>query len=440
MKRVDLGNIFGDDGFRSRFGEKYLTKYFLSTFAICLADYLNKKYKVTKCIIGLDTRSSGNKIYKIIARELIKRNVYIDFCGVIPSPGISYLLKNSNYNLGIMITASHNHFEDNGIKLFNDKGFKLSRIDEKKIEILIRNKIKVGKLDKDKIINTKYSKIKHHFINNYTNYLKSILSSSDNKTKIVIDCSNGASSTLINNLFIKDDNIKIINNKPNGKNINLNCGSLHPDLLQKYLKKMDYDFGISLDGDSDRCIFVEKNYGLIESEKVLFLFIKLLSNKYNKKIICSSEIVNKFLEFNLKKIKYSLFLSKVGDRNVINLSKRINALIGFEPSGHFYFPNFNNSMDGNLAMIFFINYIKTNDISYLKKILNFKSFNRIVENIPINNLKVSLSTIKSRIRKLKLHPYEKLLIRQSIWDPVYRVYYDYKKDNRFEKIKKAILK
>ena len=97
-------------------------------------------------------------------------------------------------------------------------------------------------------------------------------------------------------------------------------------------------------------------------------------------------------------------------------------------------------MDGNLAMIFFINYIKTNDISYLKKILNFKSFNRIVENIPINNLKVSLSTIKSRIRKLKLHTYEILLVRQSIWDPVYRVYYDYKKDNRFKKIKKEILK
>ena len=172
----------------------------------------------------------------------------------------------------------------------------------KKIELLIRNKIKVGKLDKDKIINTKkYLKIKHHFINNYTDYLKNILSSSGNKTKIVVDCSNGASSTLINNLFIKNNNIKIINNRPNGKNINLNCGSLHPDLMQKYLKKINYDFGISLDGDSDRCIFRKKIYGLIESEKVLFLFIKLLSNKYNKKTICSSEIVNKFLEFNLKK-------------------------------------------------------------------------------------------------------------------------------------------
>lgn len=438
MNKESINNIFGDDGFRCKYGEKYLTKSFLITFSRSLGKYYKKKYKIPKCIIGIDTRQTGPKIYKIIARELINLNIGVNFCGVIPSPGVSHCLKKFNFHFGIMITASHNSFEDNGIKIFNSKGFKLNSKDEKSIEISIKRNLKKIKITKkNKILTLPLPVENKIYIKSYYKFLTNIIAGKLSDRKIIIDCSNGASSYLVSKLFKLEKNILIINNKPNGKNINLNCGSMYPNKLKKILIKKNYDFGLAFDGDSDRCILVDKKKGLIESEKVLFMLLKMLSNKKTKKTVCSSEIVNKALELNLNKIKYSLFQTKVGDRNVINYSKKKSAAIGFEPSGHFYFPEFNNSMDGNITMILILNYFINNYQNY-KKIRKLENYKRIIENIPIANNN-NLNTIKKKISNFKLLSSEKLLVRQSIWDPIYRIYYDYKNKNRFKEIKKFLL-
>ena len=439
MSKETIDNIFGDDGFRCKYGEKYLTKKFLINFSKSLAQHYKKKYKNPKCIIGIDTRDTGLKIYKIISKELLNLNIEVDFCGIIPSPGISYILKKFNFHFGIMITASHNSFEDNGIKLFGSNGFKLNSKVERNIENSIKNFLKINepkKIDKMKAISFPIEN--QVYREAYVEFLYSILKFDKIKKKIIIDCSNGASSYIISDLFKSHKNIMIVNNKPNGKNINLNCGSLHPDKLQKLLIKEKYDFGLALDGDSDRCIFVDKNNGLIASEKILFILLKMLSNSQSKKIVCSSEIVNKALEFNLIKEKYFLFQTIVGDRNVINESKKKGAILGFEPSGHFYYPELNNSMDGNLTIILILNYIIKN-LNGVKKIYRLENYNRVVKNIPISNIDINLDMIRKKISKLKLLTHEKLLVRQSIWDPIYRIYYDYKDENRFQEIRKFIL-
>ena len=439
MTKNNIKNIFGDDGFRCKYGEKYLTNHFLSTFAKSISEYYKKKYKKPKCIIGIDTRKSGPKILQIIFNKLVENNVDVNFCGVIPSPGISYILSKYNFHFGIMITASHNSFKDNGIKLFNSQGFKLNLKDEKKIEKLIRKNLK-----KNKIIHAKKQYIEFYpmensfYKNEYFKFLKKKINSLKLKKKVIIDCSNGASSFLITKLFKKTKNIKIINNNPNGLNINLNCGSQHPKKLQKFLAKKNYDYGLALDGDSDRCVLIDKKNGLIPSEKIIFLFLKILNKKKLNRLICSSEIVNKSLEFNLSKIKYSLSQTKVGDRNVINYTKNRKAIIGFEPSGHFYFPTLNNSMDGNLTIILILNYLKKY-INGFNKILKLNTHKRIIKNIKICKTYIPLKEIKKRLLKFKLLSTEKLLIRQSIWDPVYRVYYDYEEINRFKDIKKILL-
>ncbi|MDC3155334.1 hypothetical protein OA530_04535, partial [Pelagibacteraceae bacterium] len=239
-------------------------------------------------------------------------------------------------------------------------------------------------------------------------------------------------------LFKFKKNIIVINNKPNGKNINLKCGSLHPEKLQKKLIKKRYDFGLALDGDSDRCVLISRKYGLIQSEKTIFIFLEMLDIDTLNKLVCTSEIVNKALESNLSINKYILYQTKVGDRNVINISKKKKAKIGFEPSGHFYFPKLNNSMDGNLSIILILNYFMQKSNNF-KNINELDHYNRIVENIPKSSVDISLKTIKKRILKLKTTKNEKLIIRQSIWDPIYRLYYDYKKKNRFEKIRKVVI-
>lgn len=434
-----MKNIFGDDGFRCKYGEKYLTKRFLIVFSIALAKYFKKKYKKPKCIIGIDTRITGPKIFEIISAELIDLNIEVHYCGVIPSPGISFILKKFDFHFGIMITASHNPSEDNGIKLFNNQGFKLNPAHEKVIERSIRRNLQKNvSLSKKK--STGKSEIIHNkiYIKSYMEFLKKIIDTNKIKKKIIIDCSNGASSYLISDLFKSIKNIIIVNNKPNGININHNCGSLHPNKLRKLLIKKNFDYGIALDGDSDRCILVDKKNGLIESEKVLFIILKIIKSGKKNKLVCSSEIVNKALESNLNKINYSLFQTKVGDRNVINYSKKKNAIVGFEPSGHFYYPKLNNSMDGNITIILILNFL-IKYMSNFNKIKQLDNYNRIIKSIPFASIDVSLSTIKKRINKLQLYDNEKLLIRQSIWDPVYRVYYDYKKINRFEEIRKYLL-
>ncbi len=439
MTKKKIKNIFGDDGFRCKYGQKYLTTNFLSNFSISIAQYYKKKYRKPKCIIGIDTRKTGPEIFKIISRELIGLNIDVHYCGVIPSPGISFVLSKYNFHFGIMITASHNPFEDNGIKLFNNQGFKLDFRDEKKIENLIKKNLKKKKIINVKKSNYRYNSIENSiYRNKYFKFLKKEINPLKLKKKIIIDCSNGASSLLISELFKKTKNIIVINNKPNGININLKCGSLHVKKLQKILIKKNYDYGLALDGDSDRCVLVDKNEGLVQSEKIVFLFLEILNKKNLNKIICSSEIVNKALEFNLAKIGHSLSQTKVGDRNVINLTKKKKAIIGFEPSGHFYFPNLNNSMDGNLTIVLIINYFKKN-MSEFDKIIKLKTHKRIIKNIKISNAYGSLNEIKKRFLKFKLLSEEKLLIRQSIWDPVYRVYYDYNKTSRFREIKKILL-
>lgn len=438
MHKNSFNNIFGDDGFRCKYGEKYLTKKFLNIFAYSLAIYFKKKYKNPKCVIGIDTRWSGPKIFEIISKQLRGNNIEVVYCGVIPSPGISYILKKFKFNFGIMITASHNSFEDNGVKLFASNGFKLKTSDEKNIEILIKKNLNLTNL----LFTKNISKIQNYdenlfYKNIYTDFLKEFITKTDIKTKILIDCSNGASSFIFNKIFNNKKNVKIINDKPNGKNINLNCGALYPKKLQKILIKKNYDFGIALDGDSDRCILVDKKKGLLDPEKIIFLYLELLSSNKTNNIICSSEIVNKSLEFNLKNIRYSLFETNVGDRNVVNLTRNKNALLGFEPSGHYYFPNFNNSMDGNIATILIVKYLekKPNIKNYLK----LKSHKRVINNIKIKDLGITLKEIRMKIKEFKLRAEEKLLVRESIWEPIYRIYYDYEGNNRFNIIKKHIL-
>ena len=428
-------NIFGDDGFRCKYGEKYLTKKFLISFSRSLSKFYTKKYKNPRCIIGIDTRFTGPKIYKIIASELIQHKIEVHYCGVIPSPGISFTLKKFNFHFGIMITASHNSYHDNGIKLFNSRGFKLSPREEKKIEESIKKILMQKKFaPSQKLKNIKLPPQESIYIKTYTEFLKKIVGSLKFKSKFIIDCSNGASSSIMSELFNSNKNILVINNKPNGKNINLNCGSLHPEKLQKKIIKNKFNYGIALDGDSDRCILVDRKTSLVESEKVLFMILKIINNIDKNYTVCSSEIVNKALEYNLRELKYRLFQTNVGDRNVINTTKKRNAILGFEPSGHFYYPKLNNSMDGNITLVFILKFFEK-DISKFKSINKLENYKRVIENIPISNIRDNFEIIKKKINKFPLTKYEKLLVRQSIWDPVYRVYYDFKYKNRFDEIK-----
>ena len=428
--------IFGNDGFRSRFGHNYMTIEFLSAFGFGIIDYYKSKDYNLPILIGRDTRSSGMIIEKLLLSIFNYGGINTVSAGVIPTPGLSFILQSGKYVMGIMITASHNPHYDNGIKLYSNGGFKLLEQEEKIIEQNILERLKkkdsqfLGKIGIHKKSNLLYKK--------YALGIKNIFKRVNIADKILIDCSNGAFSHVAK-IALKDyPNVVFINVSPNGHNINLKCGALESGRLLKIIRENKFDYGIAFDGDGDRAIFVNRVYGIIEAEKLIVLFSKLL-NQGNKTVI-STEICNKGLEENLNNIDYKLIQTKVGDRIVVETAIKENAMIGAEPSGHYFFPNNSNTMDGLIAIFYFfdlLGHYKNNFIIVLNDLIHYK---RIKKNIPLETTsKINLGSLRNNIKSMINNPNEKLIIRQSMWDPVLRVYYDYKKQNNFEVFENLIL-
>ena len=422
-------NIFGNDGFRCEFGSKFMTQDFITRFAHSITDVINNDKPI---LIARDTRGSGKIIENWISEVLIPSGYNIQMAGVLPTPGISHLLCNGDFSLGIMITASHNPFTDNGIKLFGYDGYKLNA----ETEDLIEKKILNGEHETKRCTGGK----KIILQNSFKTYISSISNgfiNNDFDAKVLIDCSNGAYSDLKNIIDFK--NINFINCEPNGNNINLDCGALHPENLLEQIVNENYDFGISFDGDGDRAVFVSKDYGKIESEKLATLFFEA-SNKKNLKVV-SSEISNFALKANLENLGAQLIETPVGDRFIVDYVSNENASFGFEPSGHYHFPDETNSMDGYISLMKFFELLSTYGDSINKKLKILNHHKRVQENIDIKDAaNIDLSFLKKEIYALINKNTEKLVIRESMWDPVIRVYYDYIEKNNYSYIKENINK
>ena len=425
--------IFGNDGFRSKYGEKYMTIEFINAFTKSLYYIHKKNYNREPILIGRDTRYSGKVIEDLITSTLNYYGIDTIVAGVIPTPTLSTLLLTGKYSIGIMITASHNKFDNNGIKLFDGYGNKLSESTESIIEKSINKILRYTSIKKNKLIPGK----NHYKFNINKNYINKIIKhckiDESLNYRILIDCSNGAFYEIVKSLLINFDGIDYIHDQPDGFNINYKCGALESSKLLKLVNNNHYDYGIAFDGDGDRSVFVSRKYGVIEIEKLIFLFSNYLKKSNNNKIV-TTEICNKGLEDNCKKYNFNLLTVKVGDRNVINKVNKENALLGAEPSGHFYFPNISKSMDGLITSIYFfklLSYYGDNFTNILNSLIHY---NRITKNIPIkkNITDIKINLLKIKIQSIIDESHEKLIIRKSMWDPVFRVYYDYSKKNNFK--------
>lgn len=428
--------IFGNDGFRSKFGTKYMSEEFLNSFAIAVSHYYIESNFKFPIIIGRDTRSTGEIIESIISNVFSKAGIDTILVGIISTPALSFLIRNEEVSLGIMITASHNPASDNGIKLFANDGFKLDEESEMAIEKKIKNS-DIKPIEKP--FGNKFNK--ENLVIEYSKQFQETLPNNSYGFRYLIDCSNGSISQISKVIFENVDYVDLIFNEPNGNNVNLDCGALEPQKLHVLVKNGRYDFGIAFDGDGDRVVFVDKNYGLIEAEKLIVLFAKIMLDRtnYEKKIVCT-EICNKGLEENLERIGVDLILTELGDRLVVNCTVANNALLGAETSGHYFFPYKGCTMDGMMALFHFLelNNIYGNEL--IKTINSLRHYNRISKNIKIeDNFNLDLIEIK-KVISIFLNKDEKFVIRRSMWDSVVRIYYDYTRKNRFDLIEDIVIK
>ena len=327
-----------------------------------------------KVCIGYDTRISSNEIYDLLVTGLITRGCDVISIGVCPTSVEGSITKQENCDYGMMITASHNPYFDNGIKVFSSNGEKLTSLEEKEIDLLLNQNIVFNQVSKlGKVENKK------ELVERYITYLKNQLEENKN-IKVLFDVSNGVLSDILEKVIKDKIEYKIINNLPNGKNINQNVGSEHIECL---LNNMDdsFTYGVSFDGDGDRVVIVNKNKEIINGDDLLYLF----SKEYNYSKIVTTKMTNKGLIEELKKNNKSVYLSNVGDKNVFSLMKKENILLGGESSGHIIFLNSLYKNDGLFTFIKFLN-LDNKEINY-KKYFS-KTMNFSVENKELNNDKI----------------------------------------------------
>jgi len=416
---------FGTDGIRGTVNQGNITGENFFRFGLASATYFkNQKKKKQIAIIAKDTRLSGYTLEPALVSGLTSGGMHVFTLGPLPTNGLAMLTKSMKANMGIMITASHNPYFDNGLKLFGPDGMKLSDIIEKKIERLVDAK-NIKQLTNPKLLgrvkrledgNDKYIEIlKKNFPSNFN--LKG--------TKIVLDCGNGAgyisAPKLLKKLGAKVFSIGV---KPNGFNINEKYGSTYPAKIQLAVKKNKADVGISFDGDADRIIMCDENSKIIDGDQI----IAMLARRWKLKKILKGGVIgtlmsNYGLERFLKDEKIKFLRSKVGDRYVKEKMKKFNFNLGGEQSGHIILGKFATTGDGLMvALEVLFSLRKGKKASELFNI--FKPLPQVLENIVVKDKSiVDKPACKNAIKKANniMNGYGKLLIRKSGTEPKIRI-------------------
>ncbi len=424
-----MGKIFGTDGIRCLVNNEPLTAETTLKISKTVGFLLkSKKKNNSRVIICKDTRLSGYLYEPLITAGFISMGMEVILVGPLPTPAVPHLMRTLRADIGVMITASHNTFEYNGIKFFNSDGYKISTQLENKIEQFVLNQKKYSS-----ILNSKFNTGKAIRLEDasgrYSEFLKNTLDRKIKlkKLKIVLDCGNGATYDIAPNIFWElGHEVISINNKPNGKNINDNCGAVNVKQLSKKVIQQKADIGFAFDGDGDRLIIVDDKGNEVDGDKIIALFAKhLIKYKKNNLIypVVSTVMSNLGLENFLKEeLKIKLRRSSVGDINVIQEMKKKGSILGGEQSGHIILAEFSKTGDGILAAL-----KVTEIISKLKKssssIFNlYENFPQIKINIPYK--KISNKNIKN-IKQLNFTKIKdkniRILVRFSGTEPLVRL-------------------
>ena len=376
-----MRKYFGTDGIRGIAGES-LTADLSFKVGKALGRLLTEKKEHPKVIIGRDTRISCDMIEQALTAGLTSTGVNVMTVGTIPTPAIAYLTKTIETDSGIMISASHNPYQDNGIKIFGPDGFKLTDDQELEIEHLIDNT--------DEIKNASFEKIGKLYSGNeltqkYIQHIKQSISGDLSEIKIALDCANGATTGVAPFIFGDlEADIETIGCKPNGININDNVGSTKIDTIANFVKENNVDVGFAFDGDGDRVLAVDSKGNIVDGDKIMFILAKHLKEQGELKdnMVVSTVMSNigfyKAIEENgLQSVK-----TAVGDKYVVEEMRNNDYSLGGEQSGHIILMNYATTGDGILTAVKLANIIKTSGKSleelagevsiYPQKLVNIK--------------------------------------------------------------------
>ncbi|MDC9726924.1 MAG: phosphoglucosamine mutase [Candidatus Thioglobus sp.] len=345
-----MANYFGTDGIRGEVGIEPITPDFFLKLGWAVGSVLSEQGKAS-VVIGKDTRVSGYLFESALEAGFLSAGVDVGLLGPMPTPAIAYLTQAYNASAGVVISASHNHFQDNGVKFFSSKGLKLSDEDQAKIEQKL-NEPMVS------VSSSNIGKARRHEqpLGRYIEFCKSTFDRSVNLSglNIVIDCANGATYHIAQDVFSElGANVTIINNTPNGFNINENCGATDTKHLQQVVLDTQADLGIAFDGDGDRLMMVDQQGELVDGDELVFIVAKAwqASGRLTNNTVVGTKMSNLGMRHALRDLDIAFIEADVGDRYVMEQMKKHGAILGGEGSGHMICLDQTTSGDGIISAL-----------------------------------------------------------------------------------------
>ncbi len=428
-------NIFGTDGIRGKVGHEPIISSSLIKIGYCFAKEMFSD-RSGIIVIGHDGRESSDMIIKNLSIGILAQGSKFIHAGIIPTASLAIYLNSKSISTmaGIQITASHNIYKDNGMKFFDHHGKKISQINEKSINNQYHN---VENIDNRKInnlqIDSSIKKTYIEFIKKYISNKLPILNKSKKKLSLICDCANGALSECIEEILdLLPVKYSIINYKPNGRNINDNCGSTQISNICDFVSNLNnnskiFDLGVSFDGDGDRAIFIDENCKIYDGDSMVFLLSKhlLKTTEYNKTSV-GTLMTNYGIRNLYKNMNINFIETEVGDKNVFNEIKKHNAMLGGESSGHIIINNNNFSIgDGIISLLHVIEMLITDNKNLSCYGETIKMMPSKLLNIKVNdkNLTLSNEDNKKLINQMNeiIKDKGRLLIRASGTEDVIRV-------------------
>ena len=418
-----MGKYFGTDGARG-----VANKQITGTLAYRIGRYIGQcqNGRKNKILIASDTRISGKLLGDAVGVGIVSSGSDVYNIGVSSTPSVSYLVRKHGFDYGVMISASHNPYYDNGIKVFNSQGEKLEAEIEDKIEEYID-------APNDHLPLMTNENIGRHMpcdelVDEYIDFLVSKADPKVKNLKVFIDCSNGSSSTIAPKVLEKlGVNFKVVSNNPNGTNINDRCGSTHIEHDSSTVKEGKFDAGFAFDGDADRCLALTSEGEIIDGDQLIYL--NAINLKKNGKLSGNTVVITVMSNLGLKKALETEGLdyheTTVGDKYVQMDMKEHNLSIGGEQSGHIIFLDDLNTGDGVLTMIHTLNVMANEQKSLKELVAKLKIYPQSLRNVMVTNKEAVLSNpgFKAKIKELEesLNGNGRILVRASGTEPKIRV-------------------
>jgi phosphoglucosamine mutase len=419
-----LASYFGTDGIRGEVGIEPITADFFLKLGWAVGSVLSETGKAS-VVIGKDTRVSGYMFESALEAGFLSAGVDVGLLGPMPTPAIAYLTQTYNASAGVVISASHNHFKDNGVKFFSAKGLKLNDDDQAKIEQKLSEPMV-------SVSSNKIGKAHRHeqSLGRYIELCKSTFDRSINlnSLNIVIDCANGATYHIAKSVFSElGANINIINDTPNGFNINLNCGATDTKHLQQVVLDTKADLGIAFDGDGDRLIMVDNNGETVDGDELVFIVAKAWhqQNRLTNNAVVGTKMSNLGMRHALKDLGIAFIEADVGDRFVMEAMKKHGAILGGEGSGHMICLSKTTTGDGIISSLQVLEVLGKNQTSLADLKLGMTKYPQVLINIKTKN-KVDIDNhqpLKNMIKKIEaeLGDDGRVLVRTSGTEPLIRV-------------------